>query len=141
MYFQKSACRQGSSLPLFLSTFNPCPPSPVLPEELICAAIKPQQLLSESLEFPIPAEGTDEADFLRTLADVVDYWMQHRMEQLMSLCYTLDVNEAAVAEAFHPNAAEPANVGLARLLFARQVRRLHTKQTIKPEPLDDEDAW
>ncbi len=67
--------------------------------------------------------------------------MQHRMEQLMSLCYTLDVNEDAVAQAFHPNAAEPANVGLARLLYARQVQRLHTKQTIKAKPLDDENAW
>ncbi len=67
--------------------------------------------------------------------------MQHRMEQLMSLCYTLDVSEAAVAEAFHPNAAEPANVGLARLLYARQVQRLHTKQTIETKILDDEDAW
>lgn len=67
--------------------------------------------------------------------------MQHRMEQLMSLCYTLDVSEAAVADAFHPNAAEPANVGLARLLYARQVQRLHTKQTIKPQVLDDENTW
>lgn len=105
------------------------------------SAIRPAQILSESLDFPAPAPGTDEATFLRQLADVVDYWMQHRMEQLMSLCYTLDVSETAVAEAFHPNASEPANVGLARLLYARQVQRLHTKQTIKPQPLDDEDAW
>jgi len=59
----------------------------------------------------------------------------------MSLCYTLDVSEGLVAQAFHPNAPEPANLGLARLLYARQCRRLETKRTIKPEPLDDEDAW
>ncbi|MEM9525222.1 MAG: hypothetical protein AAGA31_01380 [Bacteroidota bacterium] len=75
------------------------------------------------------------------MADAVDYWMQHRMEQLMSICYTLDVEEAAVAAAFHPAAPEPANVGLARLLYQRQCRRLATKEKYKPEPLDDEDAW
>lgn len=67
--------------------------------------------------------------------------MQHRMEQLMSLCYTLDVSEELVAEAFHPSADEPANLGLARLLLARQVRRLKTKRTFKAQPLDDENAW
>ncbi len=83
----------------------------------------------------------DEATFLRHLADVVDYWMQHRMEQLMSLCYTLDVSEAAVAAAFLPDAPEPANVGLARLLYERQCRRLETKRTYPTPPLDDENAW
>jgi hypothetical protein len=83
----------------------------------------------------------DEATFLRHLADAVDYWMQHRMEQLMSLCYTLDVPEEAVSEAFHPAAPEPANVGLAHLLYARQVKRLETKRAHKTPPLDDENAW
>jgi hypothetical protein len=59
----------------------------------------------------------------------------------MSLCYTLDVPEEAVAEAFHPAAPEPANVGLARLLYARQVKRLATKLAYKTPPLDDENAW
>lgn len=105
------------------------------------ATINAQALLSESLDLPVPQKELDEAAFLQHLADAIDYWMQHRMEQLMSLCYTLDVSEALVAEAFHPNAAEPANVGLARLLYARQCRRLETKRTIKTEPLDDADAW
>lgn len=105
------------------------------------STINAQTLLSESLDLPVPQTELDEAAFLRHLADVVDYWMQHRMEQLMSLCYTLDVREELVAEVFHPNAAEPANIGLARLLYARQCRRLETRRTIRAEPLDDEDAW
>lgn len=95
--------------------------------------------------FELPQDGTatplDEAKFIQWLADVVDYWMQHRMERLMSLCYTLDVSEAAVAEVLHPSAPEPANVGLARLLYERQLKRLDTKEHYKPETLDDEDAW
>jgi len=105
--------------------------------------ITAQELLSESLGLP---ELTDQASiteeqFIQQLADAVDYWMQHRMEQLMSLCYTLDVSEAAVAKAFHPSAPEAANIGLARLLYQRQCRRLETKQQFKSKTLDDEDAW
>ena len=88
-----------------------------------------------------PEESLSEAEFLQHLADAIDYWMQHRMEQLMSLCYTLDVDEAGVAQAFHPAAPEPANIGLARLLYERQKQRIHTKQTIKSPPVDEADAW
>ncbi|MTB49437.1 hypothetical protein [Lewinella sp. W8] len=100
-------------------------------------------LLSAAFELSENASGrsVNEDQFIQWLADVVDYWMQHRMERLMSLCYTLDVSEAAVAEALHPNAPEPANVGLARLLYERQLKRLETKERFKPEMLDDEDAW
>lgn len=100
-------------------------------------------LLADSLDLVPPDTDrvVDEETTVRWLADAVDYWMQHRMEQLMSLCYTLDVDEAFVAAAFHPSAPEPANVGLARLLYRRQLTRLETKEKYKPEPLDDEDAW
>lgn len=100
-------------------------------------------LLADSLELELPpAEDiVDEDTFVSWLADAVDYWMQYRMEQLMSLCYTLDVDEAAVAEAFDPSAPEAANMGLARLLYRRQVQRLETKEKFKPQPLEDEDAW
>ncbi|MEL7161370.1 MAG: hypothetical protein AAFN92_11500 [Bacteroidota bacterium] len=100
-----------------------------------------QELLTASLDLPAATEPLDETAFLQRLADAVDYWMQHRMEQLMSLCYTLDVDEGAVADAFRPDAPDPANVGLARLLYQRQCRRLETKEKYKPAPLDDEDAW
>ena len=99
--------------------------------------------LSESFALPALREGKTytEAEFIQALADAIDYWMQYRMEELMSLCYTLDVDEAGVALAFDPRAPEPANLGLARLLYARQLRRLETKRTIKSPPVDDADAW
>lgn len=99
-------------------------------------------LLADALEVSDPPpEFIDEETAVRWLADVVDYWMQYRMEQLMSLCYTLDVDENFVAAAFHPAALEPANIGLARLLFRRQQARLATRQQFPSPPLDDEDAW
>ena len=102
----------------------------------------PQQALVESFGLPSSNGGhLDEAEFLQHLADAIDYWMQHRMERLMSLCYTLDVDEAAVAQAFHPAAPEPANVGLAKLLYERQKQRIHTKRTVKSPPVDEAEAW
>lgn len=87
----------------------------------------------------VPDTEWSEADLLRALADRVDYFMQNRMEELLSLLYRMDVSEADVATALHPNAPEPANVGIARLIIERQVRRAETKRRIKPEPLEDED--
>ena len=100
-----------------------------------------QTELVKALGVVTDGEALEETEFLRRLADAVDYWMQHRMGELMSLCYTLDVDEALVAQAFHPAAEEPANVGLARLLYERQRQRLQTKRTIQSPPVDDADAW
>ncbi|MEM7573879.1 MAG: hypothetical protein AAF433_13315 [Bacteroidota bacterium] len=87
-------------------------------------------------------EEIDEARLIQLLADEVDHLMQHKMDWLMSLLYRLDVPEAKVNVVLHPNAVEPANIGLARLLFDRQRQRAYTKATFKSPELDDEDlAW
>lgn len=83
-----------------------------------------------------------EAAVLRLLADEVDRFMQHHMEQLMSILYTMDVDENDVHDALHPLSPVPANEALARLIYERQQRRAYTKATFKPKPLEDEDlAW
>lgn len=114
-----------------------------LPHKPSAIESSPLLLLADALglERPDADDYIDEETAVRWLADAVDYYMQHRMEELMSRCYTLDVDEAFVAAAFHPGAPEPANVGLARLLYRRQLQRLETKDKFKSEPLDDEDAW
>ena len=112
-----------------------------IPDALAAAT---QALLRKDFGLPASADTAaylSEEEVVRWLADAIDYEMQHRMKYLMSRCYVLDVPEAAVADAFHPDAPEPANVGLARLLYTRQRQRAHTKLTIKPQPLDDELAW
>ena len=87
-------------------------------------------------------DEVDEARLIQLLADEVDHLMQTKMDWLMSLLYRLDVSEAKVNVALHPNASEPANIGLARLLYERQRQRAYTKATFKSPELDDEDlAW
>jgi hypothetical protein len=95
--------------------------------------------IAKDFGLTIPEAEWSEADLLRALADRVDYFMQSRMEELLSLLYRMDVSEAAVAEALHPAAPEPANVGIARLIIERQRQRAATKRRIKPEPLEDEE--
>lgn len=97
-------------------------------------------------DFALQANGeTDslsETEVLRLLADEVDRFMEHHMERLLSLLYTMDVAEEDVSQALHPLATEPANEALARLIYERQKRRAYTKAMFKPKPLEDEDlAW
>ena len=111
----------------------------VVPEQSGAAFLA---LLRQDFILPEGVEDYDETRLLQWLADAVDHLMQYRMEFLMSLCYTLDIDEAALAAAVHPAAEEPANVGLARLLYRRQWQRAVTKATFKPPVLDDdENAW
>lgn len=97
-------------------------------------------------DFALQKEGEtqklSEAEVLRLLADEVDRYMEHYMERLLSLLYTMDVAEEDVSQALHPLSPVPANEALARLIYERQKRRAYTKATFKPKPLEDEDlAW
>ena len=103
------------------------------------------QLTTELIhhDFALPETGAEvsQDDLLRLLADHIDYLLQHRMEWLLSLLYRLDVSEAKVNAALPPAAPEPANVGLARLIFERQLQRAFTKLHVRTEPLEDDLAW
>lgn len=106
----------------------------------------PLQLTTELLrkDFDLPAAPDapiSEAELLRLLCDQVDYYLQHRMEWLLSTLYRLDVKEELVNAALHPAAPEPANLGLARLILERQKQRAHTKLNIQAEPLDEDMQW
>ncbi|MCP9237884.1 hypothetical protein [Lewinella sp. JB7] len=92
-------------------------------------------------DFDLPRGSLTEAELLAWLADRVAELMVHRMEYLMSLCYTLDLSEKEVAAALHPAAPAPPHETLARLLYERQCRRARTKRSFPTTPLDDEDAW
>ena len=55
--------------------------------------------------------------------------------------YRMDIDERLVEAALLPNAPEPANIGLAKLILARQQARARTKQTYRPEDLGEEWEW
>ena len=93
--------------------------------------------------FDLPATALTEAELIDWLTAKIGEMMRLRPEYLMSLCYTLDLDEDAVAGALspNPNASDPPFRILARLLFARQVDRARSKQAIAVPPLDDPNAW
>jgi hypothetical protein len=90
------------------------------------------------LEFAQPAS---EEELLALLAERIAEMLERRPEYLMSLLYRLDVLEEKIRPVMHPNALEPANLGLARLVLERQKQRAETKRTVKPEPLEGLKDW
>lgn len=87
-----------------------------------------------------PEEGKiSEEELFRMLADRIAYMIERQLEFLLSLMYRLDVDERKVNAALAPNAPEPANIGLARLVLERQKQSAFTKQFYKQEKLKDLD--
>ena len=77
-----------------------------------------------------------EEDLLFSLADHIAFMLERELEHLMSSLYRMDISEKKVAAAILPNAPEPANIGIARLIIERQKQRIKTKQEYKQEQKD-----
>ena len=92
-------------------------------------------------DFDLPAGSLSEAQLLNWLARRVDELLRTRPDYLMSLCYTLDLDQERVADVLHPTAPAAPPVGLARLLYERQCARAHTKASHTVPPLASPDAW
>ncbi len=92
-------------------------------------------------DFDLPAGTLTEAELLDWLAMCVAELLRTRPAYLMSLCYTLDLDQESVAGALHPAAPAAAPTGLARLLYERQCARAHTKASYTAPALTSRDAW
>ena len=97
------------------------------------------QLIARDLGMEAVVEGISEKDLLRLVADQVAFYIENRLETLLSLMYRLDVNQAAVEQALSPMAKRPANEVIAELIVERQKERIRTKQKYKQDPLNDID--
>lgn len=81
-----------------------------------------------SLELP---EGMDYQALFDMVANEVAYMIEHRIEQLMSTLYRLDVLEPHINHALSPLCPDPANIAIAKLILERQAQRWKTKQKYK----------
>lgn len=98
-------------------------------------------LVREEFELEnIPSPGSEE-ELLAILADRIAEMLERRPEYLMSMLYRLDVLEEKIHPVMRPDAPEPANWGLARLVLERQKDRIETKRSVKPAPLKDMKDW
>jgi hypothetical protein len=91
--------------------------------------------------FELESVPGSEEELLALLAERIAEMLERRPEYLMSLLYRLDVLEKKIVPVMRPDAPEPANVGLARLVLERQKERAETKRTVKPEPLEGLEGW
>lgn len=96
-------------------------------------------------DFPLPQEPLTEEELLDWLSTQIAGLLRSRPEYLMSLCYTLDLEEAEVRRALDPDPSAipevPPHRALARLLYERQCRRVASKRAISTPPLTDPNAW
>ncbi|MBK8969784.1 MAG: hypothetical protein R3D58_12555 [Saprospiraceae bacterium] len=98
-------------------------------------------LIREPFELEAAPPPANEEELLRLLADRIGDMLETQPEYLMSMLYRLDVLERKIRPVMQPDAPEPANWGLARLVLERQKQRAHTKRTVKPKPLEDMEGW
>jgi hypothetical protein len=109
----------------------------------LCTAQKRTYMyINDHLQIEPAAYQMSEAELLALLTERVSVLFEQQPDLLMSLLYRLDVEEDPIHRALQPNAPEPATVGLAKLILARQKQRFQTKQSVNVDPLiDEEDRW
>lgn len=93
------------------------------------------------IEKVVDREKMSEEELFNLLADQIAYMIEYRLEHLFSLLYRMDVKEELVRKALAPDAPDPANIGIAKLVLERQKQRNFTKATIKPEELGEDWSW
>jgi hypothetical protein len=81
---------------------------------------------------------TNIAAFLAYLADVIAYMLEHQTDKLFGLMYRLDIDEHKIQMVFAPFHAESPHIGLARLVWERQLERVQTRKTYTSPPVEDE---
>ena len=94
-------------------------------------------------QFEIEDGATDSSDkaLFDMLADKVAYMLERRLEELMSLMYTMDIDERQFEEALSLKNETPANIAIAQLIINRQLKRMETKAKYKQEPIDGWDDF
>jgi len=91
-----------------------------------------QQVVDDfALEVAAPPQSEEE--LLDLLGDVVAYLIEKRLEYLMQILYTLDVDEAAMRYAFSNEHDQPVNMVLARVILEREKRKAQTRLEYQPE--------
>lgn len=95
------------------------------------------ELIARDFGLEIGEEPLTEQALFDLVANEVAYMLEHRMETLFSLLYRLDVSEKKIRTALAPDAKEPANILLAKLIIDRQKQRIFTKRKYRQEKLDD----
>lgn len=85
-----------------------------------------------------PAVDAEEESLISLLAERVAELLPDQHDLLFSLMYRLDIDEQKIQRALSPLAQEPAERGLARLIWERQKQRVITRRTYQSPPLEED---
>ena len=94
-------------------------------------------LVKRDFELSDAIDNLTEEELLAALSEHLAYMLEYQLESLLSTLYRMDVIEAKIQKALRPDAPEPANLGIARLIIARQKQRVITKLTYKQKQTTD----
>jgi hypothetical protein len=82
-------------------------------------------------------DNLTEEGLLRLLEDQIAYYIERKIDFLLSSMYRLDISEKLVREALSPSNPVPANVALAKIVLERQKQRIYTKRFYKQPKIED----
>lgn len=99
-----------------------------------------RRLIIKDFELEESETPMSEEELYQLLVNQIAYMIEYKLEYLLSLMYRLDINEHKVNHALSPVAVDPANVGLAKLVWERQKQRAFTKKYYKQDKLEDLDG-
>ncbi len=97
------------------------------------------ELIRKSFDLDLGEIPTSRADMVQAIADRVAYWLEYDVEQLFSFLYRMDIDQSKVEHALKLGNVVPANIGVAELIFQRQLDRLKTKKKYKQPDIEDLD--
>jgi len=98
-----------------------------------------KELIQRQFEIDSTSENISDEELFDMVADKVAYMLERRLEELMSLMYTLDINERQVEAALSLESDTPANIAITRLIIDRQLKRIETKAKYKQKPMSWDD--
>jgi hypothetical protein len=82
-----------------------------------------------------------EDEFLKLITDKVLFYMENDIGLLFSYLYRLDINEQSVNKAMAPDQKDLPHIGLAKLIYERQLERAKTKLLYKQKNIDGWEQW
>lgn len=96
-----------------------------------------QELAMDSSQDP---EGSKD-DLIAAIADKILTYLEGDVELLFSYLYRLDIEETKIKFILSQQDVVPTHMGLAHLIYDRQMERIQTKKSIKQEPIEGWDEW
>ena len=97
------------------------------------------ELIKQSFELEHHDEIDSREAMIKAIAERVSYWLEYDLEQLFSFLYRMDIDQSKGEQALKWGNIVPANIGVAELIFQRQLDRLMTKKKYKQPDIEDLD--